>query len=206
MATHARRWRTAVVIALAGCASPGASGGAGHATPISRADPLMESGTLPGGSSFTIDAGVSDVRLSLEARDSVVWAFEAKPPGCATAEATPGRLTVAHHHDNCSARWDVHAPLIADVRVDVSVGDVDVSAPLDRALRLRANVGSVRLRIDNRELHHRGSPGSGDQLELGDMSSVPRLDVRTGVGSVKADMFADTSLRPPVMRIQRAPR
>src|SRR3954470_7806258 len=99
-----------------GCAR-GASNGVGHATPISGAEAVAELGTLPGGSSFTIDAGVSDVRLSLEARDSVVWVFEAKPPGCATAEATPGRLSVARHRDNCSARWDVHAPLIADVRV-----------------------------------------------------------------------------------------
>ena len=182
------------------------SSGAGHAAPLSRADPAAELGTLPGGSSFTIDAGVSNVRLSLEARDSVVWLFEAKPAGCAAAEASPGRLAVSPHRDNCSARWEVHAPLIADVRVNVSVGDVEVSAPLDRALRLRANVGSVQLRIDNRQLHHRGSPGSGDELELGDLSSLPRLDVRTGVGSVKADLFADASLRPPVVRTLRNPR
>jgi hypothetical protein len=195
--SHSRRW-LAVAVALSGCARTGLP----RAIPISRPDPVMELGALPTGDSFTIDAGVSDVRLVLEARDSVVWAFEAKPPSCATADATPGRLGLARHREHCSIRWDVHMPLIADVRVNVSVGDVDVIAPLDRALRLRANVGSVRLRIDNRELHHSSSPGSGDQLELGDLSSVPRLDVRTGVGSVKADLYADASLRPPVLRKQ----
>src|SRR5215207_5901194 len=193
--THVRRW-TAVAVALSGCARSWTSAGSGRATPLSRADAAGELGTLPAGGSFTLDAGVSNVRLVVEARDSVVSAFEAKPSGCATVDATPERLAIAHRREHCTTRWYVNVPLIADVRVNVSVGDVEVITPFDRAVRLRANVGSVRLRIDNRELHHRGAPGSGDRLDLGDPSSLPRLDVRTGVGSVKADIYADPSLRP----------
>ena len=88
-------------------------------------------------------------------------------------------------------------PLIADVRLTVSVGDIHVSAPADRALRLRTGVGTVGLSLDGRALLHPGAPGSGDHLDLGDPSTLPRLDARTGVGDVRVDLHTATSARPP---------
>src|SRR5215207_6466186 len=117
-------------VSLAGCAGSRASGMPTSVSP-SRAVPA-EFGTLPAVGSLTLDAGVSHVRLIVEARDSVDWVFEAKPAGCATADASPGRLAIARRDQHCSVRWDVRAPLIADVRVNVSVGDIDAITPFDR--------------------------------------------------------------------------
>ena len=146
-------------------------------------------GMLPANNALTLDGGVSDVRVIVEPRDSVSWSFETRPAGCATAVAEPGRLSIGRRAEHCSTKWDVRVPIIDDVRVNVSVGDIDVSAPADRAIRLRSNVGSVRLRLDGRELRHPGAPGSGDHLDLGDVSTLPRVDARTGVGSVRAELF-----------------
>ena len=183
--THDSRWVAVAALSFAACAfhPPAAS------RPGASATPGPAAGLLPPGNALTLDAGVSDVRVVVESRDSVSWSFETRPSGCATALIEPGRLSIGRRDEHCSTKWDVRVPIIDDVRVNVSVGDIDVSAPADRAIRLRANVGSVRLRIDGRELRHPGAPGSGDHLDLGDVSTLPRIDARTGVGSVRAELF-----------------
>ena len=137
---------------------------------------------------LTVDAGASRVRLTIERRDSVTWSVRTTPDGCATVQASADRLGFARRDRDCAATWDIRVPPIDDVQVIVSVGDIDVSAPIDRAIRLRSGVGSVRLTLDGRELRHEGAPGSGDRLELGDLDTRPRLDVRTNVGAVRAEL------------------
>ena len=178
-------------VAFAACAlhAPSAN------PPTTAATTGPATGVLPANNALTLDAGVSDVRIVVEARDSVAWSFDTRPAGCATAVVEPSRLSIGRRDNHCSTRWDVRVPIIDDVRINVSVGDIDVSAPADRAIRLRSNVGSVRLRLDGRELHHAGAPGSGDHLDLGDVSTLPRVDARTGVGSVRAELFT-TAGRP----------
>ena len=178
-------WAAIATVAFAACAfhSPSAN------PPTTAATSGPVAGAIPAHNALTLDAGVSDVRIVVEARDSVSWSFDTSPAGCATAVAEPGRLSIGHRDNHCSTKWDVRVPIIDDVRINVSVGDIDVSAPADRAIRLRSNVGSVRLRLDGRELHHAGAPGSGDHLDLGDVSTLPRVDARTGVGSVRAELF-----------------
>ena len=178
------QWAPIAAVAVAACAFHPPS-----AKPAIAAATGPAAGVLPANNALTLDAGVSDVRVVVEARDSVSWSFDTRPSGCATAVAEPGRLSIGHRDSHCSTKWDVRVPIIDDVRIDVSVGDIDVSAPADRAIRLRSNVGSVRLRLDGRELHHAGAPGSGDHLDLGDVSTLPRVDARTGVGSVRAELF-----------------
>jgi len=178
------QWAPIAAVAVAACAVHPPS-----ANPATAAATGPAAGVLPANNALTLDAGVSDVRVVVEARDSVSWSFDTRPSGCATAVAEPGRLSIGHRDNHCSTKWDVRVPIIDDVRIDVSVGDIDVSAPADRAIRLRSNVGSVRLRLDGRELHHAGAPGSGDHLDLGDVSTLPRVDARTGVGSVRAELF-----------------
>src|SRR5580765_3963392 len=180
-----RRWVVLAAVVFAACALHPPS--ANPPTAAATAGPAA--GMLPANNALTLDGGVSDIRVVVEARDSVSWSFDARPAGCATAVAEPGRLSIGRRAEHCSTRWDVRVPIIDDVRVNVSVGDIDVSAPADRAIRLRSNVGSVRLRLDGRELRHPGAPGSGDHLDLGDVSTLPRIDARTGVGSVRADLF-----------------
>jgi hypothetical protein len=175
-----------------------ALGACARHTPVARAaSPAspVATGVLPASSSMTIDVGVSDVRLMVEDRDSVRWSVETKPAGCATVAAAPSRLGFARRSRDCAARWDIHIPAIDDVHVIASVGDIDVTTPADRAVRLRSGVGNVRLRLDGRELRHAGAPGSGDHLELGDPSTLPRLDVRTDVGSVRAELRTVTRSR-----------
>lgn len=179
------RWSTIATVVSAACAFHAPS--TNPTTTAATTGPA--GGMLPANNALTLDAGVSDVRVVVEARDSVSWSFDTRPAGCATAVAEPGRLSIGHRDNHCSTKWDVRVPIIDDVRVTVSVGDIDVSAPADRAIRLRSNVGSVRLRLDGRELRHPGAPGSGDHLDLGDVSTLPRVDARTGVGSVRAELF-----------------
>ena len=180
-----QQWAPLPAVIVAACAfhAPSAN------PPTAAATTGPVAGVVSANNALTLDAGVSDVRVVVEARDSVSWSFDARPKGCATAVAEPGRLSIGHRDNHCSTKWDVRVPIIDDVRIDVSVGDIDVSAPADRAIRLRSNVGSVRLRLDGRELHHAGAPGSGDHLDLGDVSTLPRIDARTGVGSVRAELF-----------------
>ena len=170
------------VFSLAACAghtpSPDRSGGVASSP---------EGGTLPAGHALSIDAGVSYLRLTMEERDSVAWSLETKPQGCATARATPGRLEIDGRDQHCATRWDVRVPIIEDVRARVSVGDIDVSAPIDRAIRIHSGVGSVRFRLDGRELRGGKTPGSGDEFKYGDLDTQPRLDVSTGVGWVHAE-------------------
>ena len=182
----------AVTLGVAGCSvhQPASTRPQSIATP-----PAAAAGTLTAGNALLLDAGVSDVRLVLEPRDSISWSLETQPAGCAAVDARPGSLTISHRRQHCSAKWDVRVPLIDDVRVNVSVGDIDVTAPADRAFGLRAGVGSVRLSLDGRALRHAGAPGAGDHLDLGDVSMPPRLDARTGVGDVSADLHTATSAR-----------
>lgn len=186
-----RRWVLLTVVAVAACAfhPPSAD------PPAAAATTGPTAGMLPANNALTLDGGVSDVRVVVEARDSVSWSFDARPAGCATAVAEPGRLSIGRRTEHCSTKWDVRVPIIDDVRVNVSVGDIDVSAPADRAIRLRSNVGSVRLRLDGRELRHPGAPGSGDHLDLGDVSTLPRIDARTDVGSVRAELLTPRGVR-----------
>jgi hypothetical protein len=181
-------WASMTALSFAACAFHAPS----TTPPTAAATRSLASGMLRATNALTLDAGVSDVRVVIEPRDSVSWSFDTRPPGCATAVVEPGRLSIGHRDNQCSTTWDVRVPIIDDVRIDVSVGDIDVSAPADRAIRLRSNVGSVRLRLDGRELHHAGAPGSGDHLDLGDVSTLPRVDARTGVGSVRAELFTAT--------------
>jgi len=169
-------------LGLTACAGRSAARSAG---PIG---PSTSAGALLAGTALTIDVGVSNVRLVIEHRDSVTWSVKTTPNGCATVAASPERLGFARRDRDCAATWDIRVPSIDDVQVIVSVGDVDVSAPIDRAIRLRSGVGSVRLRLDGRELRHAGAPGSGDRLELGDLDTRPRLDVRVNVGAVRAEL------------------
>lgn len=175
-----------------------ALGACARRTPVapaaSPASPVA-TGVLPASSTLTIDVGVSDVRLMVEDRDSVTWSVETRPAGCATVVAGPNRLAFAHRSRDCAARWDIRIPAIDDVQVIASVGDIDVTTPADRAVRLRSGVGNVRLSLDGRELRHAGSPGSGDHLQLGDPSTLPRIDVRTDVGSVRAELRTITKPR-----------
>lgn len=180
-----KRWIPVTTVMFAACAFHAPS--ANPPTVAAASGPVA--GVVPANNALTLDAGVSDVRVVVEPRDSVSWSFDARPAGCATAVAEPGRLSIGHRDNHCSTKWDVRVPIIDDVRINVSVGDIDVSAPADRAIRLRSNVGSIRLRLDGRELRHPGAPGSGDHLDLGDVSSLPRIDARTGVGSVRAELF-----------------
>jgi hypothetical protein len=158
-------------------------------------------GTLPATPALSIDVGVSYLRLTMEKRDSVAWSFETKPPGCATASASPGRLEIGRRDQHCATRWEIRAPIIEDMRVRASVGDIDVSAPIDRAIRLDSNVGSVRFRLDGRELRTGKSPGSGDRVDYGDITVLPRLDVRTNVGWI----HAETRTRPAASDGGRSP-
>jgi len=185
------RCAPAALVVFAACAFHPPSANA----PTAAATIGPAAGMLPANNALTLDGGVSDVRVVVESRDSVAWSFETRPSGCATAVAEPGRLSIGRRAEHCSTKWDVRVPIIDDVRVNVSVGDIDVSAPADRAIRLRSNVGSVRLRLDGRELRHPGAPGSGDHLDLGDVSTLPRIDARTGVGSVRAELFTAAGRR-----------
>jgi hypothetical protein len=137
---------------------------------------------------LTIDLGVSYLRLTMEERDSVAWSLETNPRGCATAEVSPGRIGIGRRDRHCSTRWDIRIPVIEDVRVRASVGDIDVSGPIGRAIRLDSGVGRVRFRLDGRELRSGKSPGSGEEVRLGDLSTLPRLDVHTGVGWIHAEL------------------
>jgi hypothetical protein len=89
----------------------------------------------------------------------------------------------------------VRAPIAEDVRVRASVGDIDVSAPVDRSIRLHSSVGSVRFRLDGRELRGGKTPGSGEAFDYGDLSVLPRLDVRTNVGWIHAETYTRKSDR-----------
>ena len=176
------------------------------AMPIATANAPVTLGTAAVTGSLDIDVGVSDVRLlmdqpqavvistveSRDLRDSVAYAFETKPPGCAEPSVSPGRIGVGRRDRDCYVRWEIRIPRIDQVRVRVSVGDVELVAPADRAIRLHSGVGSVKFRLDGRELRHGKSPGAGDDLRLGDLDTLPRLDVSTDVGSIRADFNTST--------------
>ena len=157
-------------------------------------DAATASGAVAADATVSLDAGVADVRLTVGgAGDSVRWSLTTDPPGCARADISGSRIRAADRARTCSMRWEMTAPGHADLEVSADVGDIDVTAPADRSIRLKSGVGSVRLRLDDRELRHDGAPGSGDELSLGSMDMRPRIDARTGVGSVSAMLWT----RPP---------
>ena len=173
-----------------------------HPRPRTLAAP-NQLGTTPATRELVVDGGVSDVRIFIrepegiiqsplgtrDARDSVEFQFTTDPTGCAEADVRPGHLGIAHRARRCSVKWVIRVPpRVADVRVRVSVGDVEINAPSDRSVRLHSGVGSVQLTIDGRRLEHSKSPGAGDEIRLGDRSALPRVDVSTGVGSVRAEL------------------
>jgi hypothetical protein len=176
------------------------------ARPISKAAPSGVLGTAPVTNALVIDVGASDVRLVMDQpqpimvsnlgtrdlRDSITYSFESKPPGCAEPDVTQGRIAVRNRARDCTVRWDISIPRIPDVRVRASVGRIELVAPSDRAISLDANVGTVKLQLDGRELDHARSPGAGDRLRLGNLNTLPRLDVRTGVGSIHAELHTRT--------------
>lgn len=69
---------------------------------------------------------------------------------------------------------------------DVTVLAEDVGGP---GATLRANVGSVTVRMNGRRLKHSGAPGSGDHLSLGDGTA---LVLSAGVGDVILDLLQPT--------------
>jgi hypothetical protein len=79
-------------------------------------------------------------------------------------------------------------PAVADIRVRTSVGNIMITAPAGRAVRLRSDVGDVKLRLDGQDMKYNNAPGSGDRVELGDMRSPPRIDAHTSVGKVTAEL------------------
>jgi hypothetical protein len=183
MHRHRSVWLVVGTMGLAGCA--------GHTPPASVSSSgasAAATGVLPATHALSIDVGVSYLRLTMEDRDSIAWSLETKPRGCASSEVSPGRIEIGRRDRHCSTRWDIRIPVIEDVRVRASVGDIDVFGTVDRAIRLDSGVGSVRLRLDGRELRSGKSPGSGDEVRLGDLTTLPRLDVHTGVGWVHAEM------------------
>ncbi|MGH7677730.1 MAG: hypothetical protein ACRENU_04635 [Gemmatimonadaceae bacterium] len=154
-----------------------------------RPETVSSAGVLRAEQSLALDAGVSDVTFHVGAeRDSVRWTLRTDPAGCARADVTSFRLGITNRARKCATTWVVSAPAIADVSVRVSVGNITLDAPADRAIQLDAGVGNLKLRLDGRELRHSGAPGSGDELELGDPSTLPRLIARTSVGSITLDL------------------
>ena len=85
------RWSTIATVVSAACAFHAPS--TNPTTTAATTGPA--GGLLPANHSLTLDAGVSDVRVVVEARDSVSWSFDTRPAGCATAVAEPGRLRSA---------------------------------------------------------------------------------------------------------------
>ena len=172
------------------------------AKPLRYHGTLGALGTAPITPSLVIDVGVSDVRLimdepqpvmvsnlgSRDLRDSVSYALETTPAECVKPDVSPGRIAEKHRAKHCDARWTIYTPRIGDVRARASVGDVELVVPADRAIRMHAEVGSVHVRLDGRLLQNGKSPGAGEQWQLGDLNTLPRLDVRTGVGSLRAEL------------------
>jgi hypothetical protein len=171
----------AVIVAGTGCAA--------HDSRRQVEVPEVTTGATSVDGSVAIAAGTGKLAVRMDALgDSVRWVLRSNPPGCARATTSPGRLDVVRHDRRCTSKLDISMPVVADVRLSAAVGDIEVHAPLDRAVRLQSRVGSVSLRIDGRELRRSGRAGSGDHLDVGDPDSVPRLVVSTGVGSVRVGL------------------
>lgn len=183
---------TLPAIALLACAcasSPKTTAPAAVLSPETR-------GAFVGASPFTMDLSVADVRLRIgEKSDSVRWSMYTTPAGCAVAAPSRNEIKTKDRARRCRVEWEISIPSFEDVTVDVSVGDVDVVAPSDRAVQLRTSVGDIRIRLDDRLLHHENAPGSGDRWNIGEITARPRLVAKVDVGAIRLDL--KTALKTP---------
>ena len=146
-------------------------------------------GTFTPSSPFKLDVDVSDVRIVIaDTVKTARWAISTSPEGCALASVSEHEIRNAERKNKCYVEWTVALPALDDVTIDVSVGDIDVIAPSDRAVQLRTSVGEVRVRLDHRLVQHDNAPGSGDRWTIGDMASRPRLNAKVDVGAVRLEL------------------
>ena len=160
-------------------------------------------GNAPAMGSLVVDAGRSDVTLRIgqprkmlvsnagvhDTRDSVSYIFETTPANCAEVDVRRGRLGIKHRRKECKTRWAIVIPRLLDVRVITSNGNVEIVTPSSYSVRLRSGNGTVTMFLDDVEVKHVDEGGDGDAMQLGDMKTLPRLDVRTGTGSVRAELL-----------------
>ena len=183
MESGLRRFLPAIAVALCAC---------GSSSPTTTPSPSLSpttSGAFVGASPFSMDLGVADVRLRIgEQRDSVRWSMYTSPPGCAIADPSRNEIKARDRKRRCAVEWEISLPAFEDVKVDVSVGDIDVVAPSDRAVQMLTDVGSIRVRLDERLLQHDNAPGSGDRWNIGDLATKPRLVAKVDVGAIRLDL------------------
>ncbi len=175
------------MMALAGCvALPSGAPDASQAPD--------RSGTVAGGTRLALHAGVGNVRVRVVlSADSVQWTVRSEPAGCVTVATTSDVLLATPHGRRCRGDWDVTMPETADLDVQTSVGDIAIDSPGGRSARLVSGVGTVSLRIDGREVRHSASAGSGDEIELGDVSAAPRVRASSGVGRVSVALSSSAA-------------
>ena len=178
-----RRILPAIALLACACASsPKTTAPAAVLSPETR-------GAFVGASPFTMDLSVADVRLKIgEQSDSVRWSMYTTPAGCAVAAPSRNEIKTKDRARRCRVEWEISVPAFEDVKVDVSVGDIDVVAPSDRTVHLRTSVGDIRIRLDDRLLNHENAPGSGDLWIMGDVNARPRLVAKVGVGAIRLDL------------------
>ncbi len=183
MESRLERFVPGIALALCACGSSAAT-----INPSPAVSPTT-SGAFVGASPFTLDLSVADVRVRIgEQRDSVRWSLYTSPPGCAIADPSRHKLEAKDRQRKCAVEWEVSLPAFEDVKVDVSVGDIDVIAPSDRAVQMRTDVGAIRVRLDERLLQHDNAPGSGDRWDIGNVASMPRVVARVNVGAIRLDL------------------
>lgn len=183
MESSLRRFLPAITLAVCACGSSSAT-----TNPSPSLSPTT-SGAFVGASPFSMNLDVADVRLRIgEQRDSVRWSMYASPPGCAIANPSRHEIKTKDRKRRCAVEWEISLPAFEDVKVDVSVGDIDVIAPSDRSVQMRTDVGAIRVRLDERLLQHDNAPGSGDRWDIGNVASTPRLVARVNVGAIRLDL------------------
>ena len=173
----------AIALVLCACGSSNAT-----TTPSPSLSPT-KSGAFVGASPFSLDLSVADVKLRIgEPGDSVRWSMYTHPPGCAVADPSRHEIKAKDRRNRCAVEWEISLPAFDDVKVDVSVGDIDVVAPSDRAVQMRTDVGAIRVRLDDRLLAHDNAPGAGDRWDIGNVATRPRLVAKVGVGAIRLDL------------------
>jgi hypothetical protein len=192
MESSPRRILPAIGLLLCACASSPKS-----TAPAAALAPTT-SGAFVGSSPFKLDLSVADVKLRVgEAGDSVRWSMYTHPAGCAVAAPSRHELKAKDRRNRCAVEWEVSMPAFEDVTVDVSVGDIDVVAPSDRAVQLRTDVGAIRVRLDDRLLQHDNTPGAGDRWNIGNVGAVPRLVAKVDVGAIRLDLKTTGAAKSP---------
>jgi hypothetical protein len=181
----------AALLACACASSPKAT------IPSPSLNPIT-SGAFVGSSPFKLDLSVADLKLRVgEAGDSVRWSMYTHPAGCAIAAPSRHEIKAKDRRNRCAVEWEISIPAFEDVKVDVSVGDIDVIAPSDRAVQLRTDVGAIRVRLDDRLLQHDNAPGSGDRWNIGNVLATPRLVAKVDVGAIRVDLKTSTAGKSP---------